>query len=308
MPGDAGLGGDHTVVAELGAAGESSLAHDEAMAADDDVVRDVDEVVDLRALPDDGGAEGGAVDAGVRADFDVVVDDHVASLENFAVPAFVEDVTVAVGADDGAGVDGNPVSNLGARVENGVRKEGHIVADLGVASNVVSAQEHGAGADPDARADDAAGSDVGGGVNLRGRRDARAGVDAKRGFVRRKERGQDAGDGDAGIGHADENLGRRGERAGDEDGGGGAGFGGDEVRFLVGEGEVARTREVGGGETCQRGRGVADDFAPELFGNLCNGEGHGSEGLFAGSAGLAPARVGFGWIARGRNASAVGRG
>ena len=56
-----------------------------------------------------------AINGGIRADLDVVVNDHVADLEHFAVPALVEDVAVAVRADDRAGVDGDAVADLRAR-------------------------------------------------------------------------------------------------------------------------------------------------------------------------------------------------
>ncbi len=67
-----------------------------------DVMGDLDEVIDLGAASDDGGAEGAAVDGDVGADFDVVVDDDLADLGDFAVLSVIEDVAEAIGADDGA--------------------------------------------------------------------------------------------------------------------------------------------------------------------------------------------------------------
>jgi hypothetical protein len=52
--------------------------------ADDDVVADLDEVVDFGAFADDGFAETGAVERGVGADLDVVVDHDAADLGIFS--------------------------------------------------------------------------------------------------------------------------------------------------------------------------------------------------------------------------------
>src|ERR1039457_6292298 len=103
---DAGLRRDYNVIAQPSAAGESHLSHDQAMPADDHIVCDVDQVVDFRSLTDDGGAKRAAVDGGIGADLDIVMDDDVAELKHFAVTPLVEDVAEAVRPDDRTGVDG----------------------------------------------------------------------------------------------------------------------------------------------------------------------------------------------------------
>ena len=60
---------------------------DEAVFADHAVVADLHEVVDFGALADDGFAETRAVDGGVGADFDIVVDFHDADLVDLHVAA-----------------------------------------------------------------------------------------------------------------------------------------------------------------------------------------------------------------------------
>ena len=57
-------------------------------------------------------AEGAAIDGCVGPNLHVIVNDHVANLEHFAVAAFIKHIAVTVRADDGAGVDANPVPNL----------------------------------------------------------------------------------------------------------------------------------------------------------------------------------------------------
>ncbi len=133
------------------------LPHHQTIPPDDHVVRDVNEVVNFRALADDGGAERAAINGRVRADFHVVVNDDIADLQHFAVPAFVENITVTVRADDGAGVDRHAVADLAFRVNDDVRKQANVVAELAVAANVVPAEQRRARANFHPRADDAVG-------------------------------------------------------------------------------------------------------------------------------------------------------
>lgn len=87
-------------------------------------------------------------------------------------------------------------------------------------------------------------------------------------FVRRKEEREHPRHGDARIWHPDENFLRRTKITTHDDGSGVTLLGGGEVRFLLGEGEIAGARAIGGREAGQFHRTVAEDFTPELFGNL----------------------------------------
>ena len=104
-------------------------------------------------------------------------------------------------------------------------------------------------------------------------------MNAGRVLVRREKDRQQLGHGHPRIRHADEDFLRRSKLAGHEDGGGLALFGGGEVGFFFGEGEVAGSGVVGRREAGQFNRAVAEDFAPELFRNLRNCERHGALGL-----------------------------
>ena len=156
---DARLGGDGDVIAEFGAAGEAALGDDEAVGADDDVVGDLDEVVDFGALTDDGFAEAGAVDGGVCADFDVVVDFNDADLVDFDVFSFVEFVAIAIGADDAAGLEDDAVAEAAAFADGDV---GH---DAAVVSDGDFLADDGVGSDFGAVADGGTGHDDGAGVD-----------------------------------------------------------------------------------------------------------------------------------------------
>src|SRR5581483_3490232 len=82
------------------------------------------------------------------------------------------------------------------------------------------------------------------------------------------------GEGDAGVGDADQHFLFGGEVAGNEDGGGGAGFGAMKISFIFRKGEVAGMRAVGGGEAGEDHGSVTSDFTLELSGNFCGSKGH----------------------------------
>ena len=76
MAGDARLPAGDDEIAEFGRAGYPDLADDDAMAADDDVMGDLNEIIDLGPLADDRVAIGAAIDGGIGADLDIVLDDR----------------------------------------------------------------------------------------------------------------------------------------------------------------------------------------------------------------------------------------
>ena len=85
--GDTDLPGQHHAAAEPRGARDARPAPPAASSPDLDVVADLHEVVDLGAPPDDGVAERRAVDRGVGADLDVVLDHHAADLGDLPVGA-----------------------------------------------------------------------------------------------------------------------------------------------------------------------------------------------------------------------------
>ena len=114
---------------------------------------DLHQVVDLGALADARGLEGAAVDGGAGADLDVVADLDVAQLRHLDVPAVLEAVAEAVGADHGVGVDDDAVAEDGAVVEHGVGIQSHVVAEPAVAADDRAGVNAAAGAQDAAFAD-----------------------------------------------------------------------------------------------------------------------------------------------------------
>ena len=100
--------------------------------------RDLHQIVDLGALADDGVADRAAVDRGVGADLDVVLDDDAADLRHLrdarAAPGTIAE---AVLADARAGMDDDAVADQrmhqrGAGADRAVAADAHAGPDHGV--------------------------------------------------------------------------------------------------------------------------------------------------------------------------------
>src|SRR3954454_4815393 len=158
VPDDADLAAEHDEILERGRARDADLRHDHAMAPDDDVMTDLDEVIDLRPLPDHGVAARAAVDRRIGADLDVVLDDDAPDLRHLAVtaPAHGEAETVLPGLHPG--VQDDAIADKG--VEQGhVRPDRATPADPHLRPDHGLRADHRAGANLGVRADDHAGID-----------------------------------------------------------------------------------------------------------------------------------------------------
>src|SRR5258705_13690392 len=100
------------------------------MPAHDYVMGHMDQVINLGPLTDDRRAEGRTVDGGIGAYLDVIMDDHISNLEDFAMAALIEDIAITVGANDCAGMNRDSIADLGSWVNDDIRKKGNVFADL----------------------------------------------------------------------------------------------------------------------------------------------------------------------------------
>ena len=223
------------------------------MLADFHVVRDLDEIINLRALADDGRAERAAVNRHVRADLHVIADDDVANLRNFAVDAAVQHVAESVRADDRAGVDADAMADFRARINCHVRKQIHVVAELRIVADKIAALQNRVRANLHALAHGAMRPDVRRRINFRGFGDDRRRMNSGGEFRFREKQRERLGEGDAGVRHANQDFfcGRK-PFLGD-DGGGGALLGAGEIILVFGKGQVAGLRTFGGREAVQDG-------------------------------------------------------
>src|SRR6185436_10907746 len=105
-----------------------------------------------------------------------------------------------------AGVDADAVANLAFRVNNDVREEASVVANLAIVSNVIAGHEHGARAYAGSRTDYTVRADMRRGINLRRGVDVCAWMNTGGVLIRRKKERQNFGDGHAGVRHANKRF------------------------------------------------------------------------------------------------------
>src|SRR5690606_38058379 len=129
---DADAAGDHTTLPDRRAAGDARSSRHRRVRPDAHVVGDLHEVVDLHAVLDDGVVDRAPVDRRVRADLDVVADDHRAELRHLDPAAVRETLreAEAVRADHGAGVHDAPAPDPHPVEDADARGEPRVVADL----------------------------------------------------------------------------------------------------------------------------------------------------------------------------------
>jgi len=191
---DAGLPTDDGVVADSDAAGETGLRGDHDVTADGAVVRDVNQVIELDSIGYGSDTQGRAIDAAVRADFDIVADVDGADLREFFVMVSSERKAEAVRADDRSGVDDDTSADAHAVIERDARMQSGLSADGYAASDATSGADLTAFGDDCFVSDDYVGADETAGGNLRGRSNNGGGVNERRGARLRIERSEAEGE------------------------------------------------------------------------------------------------------------------
>jgi len=161
---------------------------------------DLDQIVDLGSGVDAGFADGGAVDAGVGLDLDVVFEDGRAGLEDL-VPASVglSGESEAVGAYDGTVLEDDVVAELAVLTDDGVGVGEEVVANASVGIEDDMGEDDGVIPNGDLVADDGVGADVGVGSYLSCRCDGCSGMDAGSVGWRLIEELDRAGEGEVGV-------------------------------------------------------------------------------------------------------------
>src|SRR5208283_5924296 len=161
VAGDAYLSGENHVVAYIRRSGQADLRDEQRVVAYGATVADLDQVVDLRAAPNAGFANAGAVDAGVGLDLDVAFDDHVAGLTDIVpVSRVVLGEAKPVDADLGAVLQQNVVSQSAEFPDHGVSVREEIVADGDSAIDDDVSQQDGVVSDDDVFVDHHIGTNV----------------------------------------------------------------------------------------------------------------------------------------------------
>ena len=146
------LTAQHGKISHRHAARYADLGDDQAMPSDRAVVSDLDEIVDLGSLADDRIARRAAVDRGIGADFDVVLNDDAPGLRDLLMASRRRQITETVLADANAGMDDNAVADQGVD-DSGSGADRAVAADADIGTDHGAGRDHGAGADLRARTD-----------------------------------------------------------------------------------------------------------------------------------------------------------
>lgn len=168
VAGDADLAGEDDVVTDMGGTGEADLGAQQGVFTDGGAVAYLDEVIDLGAGANAGGADAGAIDTGVGLDLDPVAQNSGAGLGNLVpAPLFIFSEAEAVGADDGAILQHHIVANPAVFAHNGVRVREEAIADVHTGVNDNVGEEDRVGTNDGFFADDNIGADMRASTNFR---------------------------------------------------------------------------------------------------------------------------------------------
>ena len=108
---DTRLAADRDKIAELDRPGYADLRNQQTMPPNRDVVSNLDLIIDLGAFADNRIAIGAAVDRGIGADLDVVLDNDAADLGNFQVALATHREAETILANHDAGMDDHAIAD-----------------------------------------------------------------------------------------------------------------------------------------------------------------------------------------------------
>src|ERR1051326_1981400 len=112
------------------------------MFAEHNVMGDLDQVVDLRTFADDGGPQRSPINSDIGPDLHVVTDNDVADLRHLAVESAIRHIAETVRADNGPGMNADPVADFCPGVESDVRKQVDILAQAAISTDVIAGAQY----------------------------------------------------------------------------------------------------------------------------------------------------------------------
>src|SRR5207237_8559676 len=98
-------------ISDLDNSRNSGLRQDETIPADRAIVPDLNQIIDLRPLPDHGIADGAAIDRRIGADLDGVLYDDASGLRNLDGPCLVGQKSKSVLTDPAPRMDDDAVAD-----------------------------------------------------------------------------------------------------------------------------------------------------------------------------------------------------
>ncbi|PPR22034.1 MAG: hypothetical protein CFH40_01437, partial [Alphaproteobacteria bacterium MarineAlpha10_Bin3] len=152
MPGNSDLGRDDDIIFQDRAAADANLRDNDASLSDTDVVTDLHKIINHRSVADHRVGAGTPVHGRVRADFDIVPDDHAAKLRHLDVPGGIDREAKATLPDPNARMNEGARTDI-AMAERCIGANRRIGADLDrlpdhhIGADIAACPQHGAGAD-----------------------------------------------------------------------------------------------------------------------------------------------------------------
>jgi hypothetical protein len=129
VAGEAALARDGNVIAQLCGAGDADLGDEQAVLPDLHVVADLHKIINLGPLAYHRFAQGGAIDRGAGADFNVIFNSDNSNLRNLVVLALVQGEPVAVRTDHDASMNDAAAPNTRPIINHNIRINDAVIAN-----------------------------------------------------------------------------------------------------------------------------------------------------------------------------------
>src|SRR6478752_1477163 len=150
------------MIADRDAAGDCGVAGKQAEPPDDDVMADLDQIIELAAFSDHGIAQAAAIDTGIGADFDVVLNDHPRKLRDLGMALRARHEAETILSDPHAGMQNDAVAdqsmgNRDVRADRAITADPNVGTDRGLRADQRSSADFGTRSDRRPRIDGDAG-------------------------------------------------------------------------------------------------------------------------------------------------------
>src|SRR5437016_6080475 len=161
------LTANHAVVFNRHAAADSGLRRDHHPLSNVAVMTDMNHIIEFRAASDSRSSQRAAIDAGVRAQLNIIFNDDRADLWKVVIAQVAAHVPEPIGADDYTGMQNDPVTNRHAVFEKNIRmnqaiaSDPYIIPDFRAGANMCAGANDRILADADKSADEDFESNVG---------------------------------------------------------------------------------------------------------------------------------------------------
>ncbi len=133
-----GLTTKGNIWAGVGGTGDACLSNDKVSRANMAVVANMNQIVNLSALANNGGANGSTVNAGMGTDFHIILQHYIAYLWHLGMNAILAGKAKAICTNYSRAMDNNPLTYLavltdgGTGIDNGILANNSILANIGM--------------------------------------------------------------------------------------------------------------------------------------------------------------------------------